>query len=137
MPDAQPKPTATYLPLGTRVTFDQADVLTRNRVALTERDEQRHSRSMRRKAWLTAREAWPGLDIAPCVASGIIVGARSLQNGFTEYEPDYGVVFTGDQRVPVYLVATGLHDGIVRLRRDAVTPRRPTDQAETQTGGPV
>lgn len=114
------------LPLGTRVTFDAVNVLRRLHVPLSEEDARMARvmgyRDQRRKAWLTGREVWPTMDIAPIPATGIIVGARSLANGLTEYEPEYGTVFMPRERVPVYLVATGLHDGLVRVRREHVTP---------------
>lgn len=118
--------TTELLPLGTRVTFDRADVLVRDYVDLTDEDKRRRQymgyRDTRRKEWRTVREHWSGMDIVAHPTPGVIVGARSLANGLTEYEPDYGTVFMASgPRVPVYLVATGLHDGLVKVRRDAVT----------------
>lgn len=132
-------PATDLLPLGTRVLFDQADVLTRDYVALTDADRARYryrsERGMpRAKAWSSIRERMPGQRWYLRQRRGVIVGARSLANGLTEYEPEYGTVFMARERVPVYLVATGLHDRIVRLRRDAVKPEASQSALEVDRG---
>ncbi|WP_169165127.1 hypothetical protein [Cellulomonas taurus] len=120
---AADQPTVT---LGLQVSFDFRDVLSRGYADLTEQDRWRKRQGhhdLRRKVWSSMRDRGVAEAFGPMPRTGVIVGARSLQNGTTEYEPDYGTVFAGDERVPVYLIATGMHDGFVRLRRADVTPQ--------------
>lgn len=127
--------TATHQPtvtLGQRVSFDFRDVLSRRYADLTEQDGRRKRQGhhdLRRKVWSSLRDRGMAEAFGPMPRTGVVVGARSLQNGTTEYEPDYGTVFAADERVPVYLIATGMHDGLVRVRRGDVTPEIEEDRA--------
>lgn len=98
-----------YLPLGTRVTFDMADVLGRYSDSLP---SDHKARSGYLKAWKRNRYLKRG-----DVRTGVIVGVRTLANGYVSWPySDEPIVFYPEEHFPAYIVAYDLHLTTVRLR---------------------
>jgi len=97
-----------YLPLGTRVTFDMADVLGRYSNSLP--SDHKH-----RSGYLKTWKRNPYLKRGD-VRTGVVVGVRTLANGYATWMySDEPIVFYPEEHFPAYIAAYDLRLKPVRL----------------------
>lgn len=73
------------------------------------------------KEWTTERwwgDAYGTEDPRP----GIIIGKRTLANGYANYDYDSGTTFEPDQHVTAYVIAYDLHRKPVYVLPEHITP---------------